>query len=193
MNPQTDRRVPGPRHLQGGRTGQSPTVEKSQLQGDLTASVVMMSPVTTVRPETSITEAAAKLALSGLGALPVLDDDGRVVGLTTEADLARNQLRVTRQRAGTAAHHVAATVDEAMSRTPLIAPSNYALAELVSLMLAAGTSVVPIVDDARFVGVVSMRDVLRIVGSGHSEPQPVPATSDTRSVGHDEYQGLATA
>jgi CBS domain-containing protein len=193
MNPQTDRRVPGPRHLQGGRTGQSPTVEKSQLQGDLTASVVMMSPVTTVRPETSITEAAAKLALSGLGALPVLDDDGRVVGLTTEADLARNQLRVTRQRAGTAGNHVAATVGEAMSRTPLIAPSNYELAELVSLMLAAGTSVVPIVDNARFVGVVSMRDVLRIVGSAHSEPRSVPATSDPCSVGHDEFQGLATA
>jgi CBS domain-containing protein len=153
----------------------------------------MMSPVTTVRPETSITEAAAKLALSGLGALPVLDDDGRVVGLTTEADLARNQLRVTRQRAGTAGNHVAATVGEAMSRTPLIAPSNYELAELVSLMLAAGTSVVPIVDNARFVGVVSMRDVLRIVGSAHSEPRSVPATSDTCSVGHDEFQGLATA
>lgn len=193
MNPQADRRMPGPRQPQGGRTGQPHTAAKPQLRGELTASAVMMSPVSTVGPETSITEAAAKLALSGLGALPVLDDDGRVVGLTTEADLARNQLHVTRRRAGTAGNHVAVTVGEAMSRTPLIAPSNYELAELVSLMLAARTSVVPIVDNARFVGVVSMREVLRIVGSGHSEPHTVPTTSDTSSVGQDEYRGLATA
>jgi predicted transcriptional regulator len=80
-----------------------------------------------------------------------------------------------------------------MSRTPLIAPPDYDLAELVSLMLVAGTSVVPVVDNCRLVGIISMREVLRIVGSGHSDPRSIPALSDSSAVVHAEYQGLAMA
>jgi CBS domain-containing protein len=165
----------------------------SRSRGVLTVAEVMTPPVTTVRPDTSILEAAAMLARSGVSALPVLDDNGAVVGITTEADLARDQLCASRQRTGTSRERIPTAVGEVMSRTPLIAPPDYELAELVSLMLVAGTSVVPVVDNCRLVGIVSMREVLRIVGSGQYDPRPVPAPADSSSVVHAECQGLAMA
>jgi CBS domain-containing protein len=192
MSPEAVQRLPCPQQHDKDRFPPS-IAGNPRSRHVLTAAEVMTSPVTTVRPDTSITEAAATLALSGLGALPVLDDSGRVVGLTTEADLARNQLCITRQRVRPGQDRAPTTVGEAMSKTPLVAPPDYELAELVSLMLAAGTSVVPIVDNTRLVGVISMREVLRIVGSGHSGPHPIPATSGTSPVVHTDYQGLAMA
>jgi CBS domain-containing protein len=193
MSPPPDQRMPCPHQHQGDQFCLTSTPGNPRARGVLIASDVMTSAVTTVEPDTSITEAAAELARSGFSALPVLDGDGRVVGVTTEADLARDQLCATRHRARTGRGRIPTTVGEVMSRTPLIAPPDYELAELVSLMLAAGTSVVPIVENSRLVGIISMRDVLRVVGSGHSDPHPVPAPSDSSSVVHSEYQGLAMA
>jgi CBS domain-containing protein len=185
--------MPCPRQHEQDQFGLARIPGNSRSRCVLTAAEVMTPPVTTVKPDTSILEAAAMLARSGVSALPVLDDNGAVVGITTEADLARDQLCASRQRTGTRRERIPTTVGEVMSRTPLIAPPDYELAELVSLMLVAGTSVVPIVDDCHLVGIISMREVLRIVGSGHSDPRPVPAPADSSSVVHAEYQGLAMA
>jgi CBS domain-containing protein len=193
MSPTPDQRMPCPRQHQQDQFCLARPPGNSRSRGVLTASEVMTSPVTTVKPDTSILEAAAMLARNGVSALPVLDDDGAVVGIATEADLARDQLCASRQRTGTSRERIPTTVGEVMSRTPLIAPPDYELAELVSLMLVAGTSVVPIVDNCRLVGIISMREVLRIVGSGHPDPRSMPAPSDSSSVGHAEYQGLAMA
>ncbi|MDT7660082.1 MAG: hypothetical protein QOF38_4797 [Pseudonocardiales bacterium] len=193
MSPTPDQRMPCPRQYQEDQLGLARVAVNPRSRCALTASEVMTSPVTTVKADTSILEAAAMLARSGLSALPVLDDDGAVVGITTEADLARDQLCATRQRARAGRERIPTTVGEVMSRTPLIAPPDYDLAELVSLMLVAGTSVVPVVDNCRLVGIISMREVLRIVGSGHSDQRSIPALSDSSAVVHAEYQGLAMA
>jgi CBS domain-containing protein len=135
----------------------------------LTAATVMTSPVTTVKPGDSVIGAAALLSVCGYGALPVVDDVGRVVGLATEADLVRGQLRPERRPLHE--EDAAATVGEAMRKAPLLAPPEYDLAGLVSLMLAAGTNSVPIVHNHQLVGIVGIRDALRIVGRGHGKPR----------------------
>jgi CBS domain-containing protein len=193
MSPTPDQPMPCPRQHEEDQFGLARPPGNPRSCGVLTAAEVMTPPLTTLTPDTSIPEAAAMLARNGVSALPVLDDDGAVVGITTEADLARDQLCATRQRTGASRERIPTTVGEVMSRTPLIAPPNYELAELVSLMLVAGTSVVPIVDNCRLVGIISMREVLRIVGAGHTDPRSIPAPSDSSSVVHAGYQGLAMA
>ncbi len=53
---------------------------------------IMSTPVTTVRPGTTVKEAAALLATNGFTALPVVDDGDRIIGIVTEADLVRDRV-----------------------------------------------------------------------------------------------------
>src|SRR6266540_2505544 len=53
---------------------------------------IMTSPVVTVRPDTHVKEAAALLAARGFTALPVVDEDDRLIGIVTEADLVRERI-----------------------------------------------------------------------------------------------------
>lgn len=55
----------------------------------LTAEDVMVPAVYTLHPDSSIAEAAALMAYEGVHRLPIIDDDGRVVGLVSTLDITR--------------------------------------------------------------------------------------------------------
>jgi predicted transcriptional regulator len=48
---------------------------------------VMVSPVITVKPNSSIREVAKKLLENRISAVPVVDDGGKLVGMISEGDL----------------------------------------------------------------------------------------------------------
>jgi len=50
---------------------------------------VMHTPVSTVKPETTISEAAAMMVDQHIGGLPVIDGNNEIVGMVTETDLFR--------------------------------------------------------------------------------------------------------
>jgi CBS domain-containing protein len=54
-----------------------------------TASDLMTSEVVTVGPDTDVHEAGRLIASTGHNQLPVVDDDGKLVGLITRADVLR--------------------------------------------------------------------------------------------------------
>ena len=54
---------------------------------------VMTSDVVTVRPETSLKDVAAILTERRISGLPVVDEEGRLVGIVTRADLVRAFVR----------------------------------------------------------------------------------------------------
>ena len=118
---------------------------------------VMRPPAYAVARDTPVAAAATLLSTTGCSGVPVVSRDGRVVGLVTEADLVRHQLRSARAVSR-------AVVGDLMSVDPLLAPQGYDLDALVGLMLAAGSSVVPIVDGCRLVGMVDLRDLVSLVG-----------------------------
>lgn len=62
-----------------------------------TAGDAMTSPAITIGPGRSITEAAAKMIDKGVNRLPVVDDEGKLVGIVTRADLVRAFLRSDEQ------------------------------------------------------------------------------------------------
>jgi CBS domain-containing protein len=153
-------------HLPVGVPGKSsPTVARRLRTGD-----VMRSPTNVVAPDTAVTAVATLLAATGCSGVPVVSGAGQVVGLVTEADLVRHQLR---SAFGSAVASAPSVVGDVMTTEPLLAPSRYDLGALVGLMHAAGTSVVPIVDGRRLVGMVDMRDLVRIVGASNTR---IPAS-----------------
>jgi CBS domain-containing protein len=61
--------------------------------GRLTAAEVMSSPAITIAPSATVREAARLLASAGVKRLPVVDQDGRLAGVVSRADLLKVFLR----------------------------------------------------------------------------------------------------
>jgi len=131
---------------------------------------VMSSPVVTARPDQPVKEVAALLAEHGFTSAPVVDDDGYLVGMVTEADVLRDRIPVdARTRIWQDAEvetHPAATVAEVMS-TPAVAVTPGADAcAIARMMLEDHVRAVPIVDGGRgVVGIVTRRDLLRAIAT----------------------------
>jgi CBS domain-containing protein len=123
---------------------------------------VMTNPVITVRPHVPARAAAALLVSHGFTAAPVVDAEGRVRGIATEADLMRGRIGPDGLIAGPDLEPVVADV---MSAAPPGVSPDTDLADVVTEMLETGTRSVPIIDRGHLVGIVTRRDVLRVVAN----------------------------
>ncbi|MBN9096935.1 MULTISPECIES: CBS domain-containing protein [unclassified Pseudonocardia] len=113
---------------------------------------VMTHLLVTVRPEEPVARARRLLADHGFGALPVVDPDGRIVGIVGAADL----LDLPEPQARTA------TVGSVMC-TPVLTAGPDTEVHVLDHRLAryGGHRVMPIVERGRLVGVVTRGDLLR--------------------------------
>ncbi|HET7583793.1 MAG TPA: CBS domain-containing protein [Gemmatimonadaceae bacterium] len=116
-------------------------------------------------PDTPLRDAARDLGRSRVGALPVLDGDGLLIGMLTERELLRHML--TAAILGGAGHHppgpalVRRTVRDVMTRQVLAVSPEQPLAEAASLMTNKDVEGVPVVREGRLVGFLSRGDIIR--------------------------------
>jgi CBS domain-containing protein len=124
---------------------------------------VMSSPAVVVPPDLGVKEAAAMLVASGFTCMPVVAGDGRFVGVVTEAELLADRFppdpRVPLfERAPIVP---GPTVGDVMVRDVLVTHPREGVADLLTVLRAAGVRSVPVVEDEVVVGVVTYRDLLR--------------------------------
>ncbi|MPZ78973.1 MAG: CBS domain-containing protein [Actinophytocola sp.] len=129
---------------------------------------IMTAPVITVRPATTIKEAAALLAGHGFTALPVLDDDHRLIGIVTEADLVRDRVPRDPRALIHPGHRpvpgpVTTTVGEVMTTPAVAMGPGTDVAVLAKALLDAGHRSMPIVEGSTVVGIVTRRDIVRAI------------------------------
>jgi CBS domain-containing protein len=117
-----------------------------------TVGAIMTSDVLTVDPADTIGETAQKMVERGVSSA-VVSDYGNLIGIVTERDL-------TRAVAGRV-HTSEARVREWMTADPLTLGRDATPAEAAKIMLDNGFRHVPIVEDGRAIGIVSIRDVAR--------------------------------
>ena len=133
---------------------------------------VMQHGVVTVQPGASLKEAAGLLVEHGISGLPVVDGDGRVLGVFSEADLLFKEQGDTEPPASLAwlidslpradrQKLAARTVGEAMTAPARTIPSRRPAAEAAKPMLGAGVNRLPVVDAGRLVGIVTRADLVR--------------------------------
>ncbi|NMH99313.1 HPP family protein [Pseudonocardia acidicola] len=132
---------------------------------------VMSAPVITLRPDTPARAAAALLVSHGFTAAPVVDAERRITGIATEADLVRDRIRP--EGWPRAAERPDPPVERVMTPVPVTMRPEDDLADVVSLMLEEQVRSVPIVEDGVLVGIVSRRDVLRVVARGELTSEDV--------------------
>lgn len=145
------------------------------MTGALMASDIMTREVATVVAGSSL-QAAIRLMLDRhVSGLPVLDDEGAVVGMLTEGDLLRRvELGTEEHRSGwrafftgperMAAEYVAEhsrVVRDVMTTPVLTVDPSASLTEVVTLMQDKHLKRVPVVADRALVGIVSRSDLLR--------------------------------
>ncbi|HKI56575.1 MAG TPA: CBS domain-containing protein [Trueperaceae bacterium] len=123
----------------------------------LTAAALMSAPVKTVRESASVAEAQQQLLLFGHNGMPVLDGDGRLVGVVSRRDLER----ALRHGLGRS------RVSGFMSRNAITAGPTSVLADLEELVLRHNIGRIPILEGDRLVGIVTRTD---LIGARHRRP-----------------------
>lgn len=113
---------------------------------------IMTANVITVKKDVILTEAIALLLRWHISALPVVDNENKMVGIISEIDL------VNLTFDGNAADTI---VEEVMVTDIVSFSSNMELADLVQTFSKRHLRRVPIIDKGKVVGIVSRRDILR--------------------------------
>jgi CBS-domain-containing membrane protein len=130
-----------------------------------TVSDVMTKDPVTVGPETRFKSCAQLMQVHELTALPVVTDDGTLVGIVSEADLlAKEAERSARGREERASERgMAMTVGELMTGDLVTTTPDAQLNTAASLMFECHLKVLPVVDYAkRLVGTLSRSQVLTV-------------------------------
>ena len=117
-----------------------------------TLSEVMTKDVLSVEPSDTIGEAAEKMTSHGVGAV-VVSDFGRMIGILSERDI----MRAVADRI----HSSEARVREWMTADPITATTETSIEEAGRTMLEHGFRHLPVVEDERAIGILSIRDVAK--------------------------------
>jgi CBS domain-containing protein len=139
---------------------------------------LMSAEVLSVRPEQTLPEAVALMLQHGVSGLPVVDDEGRLVGVVTELDAIKScvppymlqmrdydflhgDLGVLHRASRTFGER---TVGEAMTDADLLTVEEEDAASEVALeMVQHGYTLVPVVREGMVVGVVTRADLVRAI------------------------------
>jgi len=153
---------------------------------------IMTKQVISVGPHTTIQDAAKIMLRCHLSGLPVLHEDGTLMGMVSEGDfLQRAEIGTGRKRSawlelftgiGRAAtdfvHERGRKVEDVMTTDPVTVEEQTSLDEIVHLMHKHGVRRVPVVSGKTMVGIVTRADILQAVASLAREV-PDPTADDT--------------
>jgi CBS domain-containing protein len=155
------------------------------------AADVMTRDVICIRPDATILDAARLLLGAKVSAVPVAEDDGRMVGLLSEGDLVRRvEIGSEKRRSwwstalagrGTLAGEYIKShgklVRDVMTTGVIVAGEDTELPAIADLMDKHHIKRVPIVRDGRIVGIVSRANLLQAL-IGHPRTIPVAPADD---------------
>jgi CBS domain-containing protein/mannitol/fructose-specific phosphotransferase system IIA component (Ntr-type) len=142
-----------------------------QLPEQLTVRDVMSDHPLMVRVDSPLREVARMLVRTGLGALPVVDDEDRVLGMVSEREVIRHLLTIqaftgSEARIASPPANGTKTVRDVMTRQVLCVAPEQPLAEVASLMSNKDVERVPVIRDGRLVGFLTRGDIVRkLIGS----------------------------
>lgn len=130
---------------------------------------IMTSPVVTVQPDLSIREAMRLLDRQDITAAPVVDEEQRLVGIVSEADLLRGGMsqdpRAHARPIEERGEGAGDTVADVMTAGVRTVREGTDASDIARMMMDTGVKSVPVTRGQRVVGIVSRRDLIRALAS----------------------------
>jgi CBS domain-containing protein len=140
---------------------------------------VMVSPVITVKPSSSVREVAQTLLKERISAVPVVDDQGKLVGIISEGDLLHRAEAGTQRRhswwlvglvgdESLASEYIKAhsrKVADVMTRKVVTAAPDSPLHQIAALLEKNSIKRVPIVENGQLVGIISRANLVQALAS----------------------------
>ncbi len=162
-------------HILAARSGEEilslRMLHEVELAPQLSVRELMTESPRSTRADTLLREAARDLVRSGIGALPVIDANGLLVGMLSERELMRHMLSLASingsiPRPQSGVERARRTVRDVMTRQVLCVSPDQPLAEVASLMTNKDVDRVPVVEEGRLVGFLTRGDIVRkLIGS----------------------------
>jgi CBS domain-containing protein len=139
---------------------------------------VMSTHVIAVRPSASYKEIAAMLREQRVSAFPVIDEDNKVIGVVSEADLLTKEAfeGTVPSVLGSMAHQrerskvTAVTAADLMTKPPVTIGPDELVTHAARLMYSTRVKRLPVIrDDGTLVGIVTRSDVLSVYSKPDAE------------------------
>lgn len=130
------------------------------------ADMIFGRPVHTTSPDDSVRTACITMSAANIGALPVVDDHGDLVGIFSERDVIKRSVIVYRPSETT-------LVSQVMTRDPQWLSPDATPADAVRIMVKGRFRHLPICVDCRLVGIVSIRDFTTLTPPTADQPDVV--------------------
>lgn len=154
---------------------------------------VMTTSVVTVDPDATVNDIAKILVERSISAVPVVDDDGAILGIVSEGDLMHRQEIGTDRRerswwlrsftnASTLAKEYAKShglhAHDVMTRDVITIPETTTLAKVAEILETNHIKRVPVVSDGKLVGIVSRANIIRGLATSQEAPLASVSTDD---------------
>jgi CBS domain-containing protein len=146
----------------------------------LKAKDIMTKDVISVTPDTEIIEVARLLLKKHINGVPVVDDEGNLVGIICQSDLISQQKKlplpsffnlldtfIPLDSPGKIGREVekisAARAEQAMTPDPVTVNPQTGLEDIAAIMVNKNLHTIPVVEEGKLVGVIGKEDILRTI------------------------------
>jgi len=116
---------------------------------------IMTSNVYTISPEASVQEVAQLLVQKNISGVPVIDKDGKIIGIVTSADIIG---KVNRE---------GLCVADIMTPELIFVDEETRVGEIAMLLVERNIKRVPVMQNGKLVGIVCRADIVHAVAQGH--------------------------
>ncbi len=135
----------------------------------------MSSPAITATPDTEATDALRMMYVHKIRRLPIVDDQGRLVGIVTQRDLLAVSPGTT-------------PLGKVMTASPYTVAPETPIVHAAGVLRNLGIGALPVVDSSRVVGIITESDIfdafLELLGTRHAGVRViVPVIDISRDVG----------
>lgn len=153
---------------------------------------IMTTPVISVAPETGVSDVARLLLERHISAVPVIDTEGRLVGMVSEGDFLRRAedgshrhgswwLRLLSGSGENAADYVKThgrSAADVMTRDVVTVTEDTSAGDVAHLLETKRIKRVPVLRDGKVVGIVSRADLLRGLAARRAGPAATASIED---------------
>jgi len=154
----------------------SRTLLSSRKEMNVRAADIMTTRIVSATPDMSVRQAAGTMVFAGISGMPVIDEDGKLLGIVTEGDLMHRAeigtgvkhrarwlelVASTRELASQYVKEHARRVGDVMSTDVTTVTETCPVADIAELLERKRIKRVPVVRDGKVVGVVSRANLIR--------------------------------